>query len=308
MTTLSLTRTVDGTTSDVDANLNNNWTEIEDAVNGSLDSGNLATDSVGSAEIQALAVGTGELADNAVTQAKMGDGAVGTAEILDDNVTVAKILQGSNGALLSSAGGTTAWSAVGAAGEVLVATGSNVEWNPLSSRVLNQTGTLAEIVSSSTQTTIYTFTVPANTMGANGCLQLLMRGDYLNNTGSNQTLGLACLFGGTTWYGDTKTAIATSGSRRAIFLELLIGNKNATGSQAAHGMFHQTSSTGAAVAGVGTLDQTATAPSYFMFNDQVGLSIDTTAAKDFVVQFKHSASSAQLSIRMQYAVLLVHTT
>ena len=77
MTQLSLTRTVNGTTSDVDANLNNNWTELEDVVNDSLDNANIATGA---------------------------------------NVAVAKLAAGSNGQVLTTTGGVPVWTTTAAAG------------------------------------------------------------------------------------------------------------------------------------------------------------------------------------------------
>jgi hypothetical protein len=50
---LSLTRTTDGTVSNVNANLNNNWSALETLLNGNLDASNLAADAVGTSEIAA---------------------------------------------------------------------------------------------------------------------------------------------------------------------------------------------------------------------------------------------------------------
>jgi hypothetical protein len=51
MASISLTRTTDGTTSNANSNLNNNWTTLENAINGNIDASNLAADSVGASEL-----------------------------------------------------------------------------------------------------------------------------------------------------------------------------------------------------------------------------------------------------------------
>jgi hypothetical protein len=43
---LSLTCTTDGTVSNANANLNNNWSALETLLNGNLDATNLAADAV----------------------------------------------------------------------------------------------------------------------------------------------------------------------------------------------------------------------------------------------------------------------
>src|SRR5215211_1811228 len=73
---LSLTRTTDGTVSNANANLNNNWTAIETLLNGNLDATNLAADAVGQSEIAANAVTTAEILDAAVTLAKLASSSV----------------------------------------------------------------------------------------------------------------------------------------------------------------------------------------------------------------------------------------
>jgi len=78
---LSLTRTTDGTVSNANANLNNNWTAIETLLNGNLDATNLAADAVGQSEIAANAVTTAEILDAAVTLAKLASSSVDNSKV-----------------------------------------------------------------------------------------------------------------------------------------------------------------------------------------------------------------------------------
>jgi len=279
---------------------------------------------IGAADIADGSIGTAELADNAVTQAKMADNSVGTAEILDDNVTVAKILQGSDGAVLKSASGTTAWSSVGGNGAVLYNTSSDVAWSDAPAadeilravgsvptwmlapiRVLNQTGTSNDVVSTLSETTLYSFTIPGGTIPANGCVVCTVDGDYLNDTGVNRNLTLKIKLGSTTFYGDLKTAIPASGTRRVVGLQFIFGNRNSVSAQYMKGAFAFTSSSAASVAGIGTLDQAANVV-HFGASDQVA-NEDTATSLLLDVTVQHSASSASLSIRRRYACLTLYT-
>jgi hypothetical protein len=58
LASISLTRTLAGTTSDVNANLNNNWTALENLLNGSIDATNLAAASVGASELTQMGAAT----------------------------------------------------------------------------------------------------------------------------------------------------------------------------------------------------------------------------------------------------------
>jgi hypothetical protein len=57
MGTIALTDTVPGSTSDANANLNNNWSLIEGVVNGNIDAANLANECVGGPELTDDVVG-----------------------------------------------------------------------------------------------------------------------------------------------------------------------------------------------------------------------------------------------------------
>jgi len=74
---------------------------------------------------------------------------------------------------------------------------------------LDRDVTQAEVVDTTVETTVYTFTVPANTLSSNRLLHLILTGDYLNNSGSNKTLTIRVNFGGVACGRRQKDLLAT---------------------------------------------------------------------------------------------------
>lgn len=70
---------------------NTRFSSIVNAINGNLDSSNLADNAVSTNKITNLAVTSAKLATDAVATAKIPDNAVTTVKIADSNVTTAKI-------------------------------------------------------------------------------------------------------------------------------------------------------------------------------------------------------------------------
>ena len=94
---LNVTNTfVDGTVAKA-SEVNANFQDVEDVLNGNVDSDNLATDAVTTAKIK----------DDAVTADKIADDAVLTANIKDANVTSAKLATGAAAGNLDSGDVTT---------------------------------------------------------------------------------------------------------------------------------------------------------------------------------------------------------
>ena len=67
--------------------------------------------------------------------------------------------------------------------------------------ILDRSTSTVDVVSTVTETTIYTFSVPANAMSTNRMLRLTMIGDVLNNDGTNRQFTVRIKFGATTMYG-----------------------------------------------------------------------------------------------------------
>jgi hypothetical protein len=86
------------------------------------------------------------------------------------------------------------------------------------SRVLDRDVTLVEVVNTTTETTVYTFELPANTLGTDRMLRLTLLGDTLHNSGLGPVKTVRVKLGATT----VATCMAThtgdsSGTHRAPF-------------------------------------------------------------------------------------------
>lgn len=149
-----------------------------------------------------------------------------------------------------------------------------------------------DVVSSSADTSLYSVSVPANTLGSSGELEFFLYCDYLNNTGANRTLTLTIKLGSTTLYTDTTTTIATSTGRRAMHLSGRLKN-TATNAQVLSALFGYSSISTAPPTGTGPLDSDS--PVHLML---VGTgAVDTTSTQTFDVRVQHNASDANLSVR-----------
>ncbi len=108
------------------------------------------------------------------------------------------------GDLAVSTGATVQRKAAGANEQSLVADSTQADglkWADRS-RVLDRDVTTAEVVNTTDETTVYSFTVPGGTLGTNRMLRLTLIGDYLNNSGVNgRTIRIRVKYGGTQFAG-----------------------------------------------------------------------------------------------------------
>ena len=110
----------------------------------------------------------------------------------------------------------------------------------------------ASLVNDTTETTMYTYTVPANTLGTNGMIRISYVGELLNNTGGSATLVVRVKLGSTTVF-DSNTILAAtnSSSERSLFGHCWIAAANATNAQVSGGQISlgATSTTGGQAGG-----------------------------------------------------------
>lgn len=78
------------------------------------------------------------------------------------------------------------------------------------SKSLDTNVTPVTISNSLDKTTIYSYTVPANTLGTNGVLDLNLSGTYLNNSGATKTVTVTLEYGGTIMVTTVSAAITPS--------------------------------------------------------------------------------------------------
>jgi hypothetical protein len=167
--------------------------------------------------------------------------------------------------------------------------------------VLARLTTPVDVVNTLTETTLFTYTVPANTLGTTRRLRLELGGDYLNNSGGTLTTSetLRIKFGGTTIWQDDGKLHANSSNRKPWFMRVNITNLGAANSQSLGGWITlggSPSTTGIGEYGDDEIDaQTAIG--------NTGLTIDTTAAADLVVTVQHGQQHANISYRANSGVL-----
>lgn len=166
----------------------------------------------------------------------------------------------------------------------------------------NRTATQLAIVSTASETSIFSFTVNANDLSTNKALHIELFGDYLNNSGAGRTLQLKIKYGATTLFDDVSVSLGASAVRQAWRLSLILANQSSTSSQVLIGRFTLSEDAGAATTGLGDL----TGPDPISATIFGTSAINTALNATFDVTFQHSASNANLEIRRQYAnVVLV---
>lgn len=153
-----------------------------------------------------------------------------------------------------------------------------------------------DVVSTSSKTTLYSFSVPGGMLGTNRGVRVVIIGDYLNDTGSNKNLEVTVAYGSTTMWGDGRT-IGASATRRAFMLDFVMGNRNSASVQHIGGKAQISGAVAGSVAGVG--DWEAGQPHEALFHGSAAENSANTLS--LTVSVTHSASNASLSIRREYA-------
>ena len=166
--------------------------------------------------------------------------------------------------------------------------------------ILNVQVTETDVTNTTSETDLFTYTVPGNTLGTNKALRVQIKADYLNNSGVNATVRFRVYYGATEMYQDLGATMTTDASRHPVLIELWLIPRNATNSQALGGYILQ-GVAGGATTGIGDLgNDEILSDSPLRGNDA---SEDSTASKVLKVTVAHSAASTNLSIRKTYSVV-----
>jgi hypothetical protein len=155
-----------------------------------------------------------------------------------------------------------------------------------------------EIANTVTETTLYTYSVPGGTLSTTKALALNLIGDWINNTGADQTVRLRVKYGATTLHDETTAPLPPSAMRRAWMLNLQLGNTGTASSQFAAISWLL----GNAQAGAVGLGDASVA----MHQNHLGAGSsaeDSTVAQALTVTIELSTASANLSYRRQNAYL-----
>lgn len=87
------------------------------------------------------------------------------------------------------------------------------------------------VASSTAETTIYTVSVPANTLSTNKRLKFSAVLSHINNSGSTAACTVKIKYGGTTFGNVQRTGMTTSTGTRAVLFEAYLRADGATNAQ-----------------------------------------------------------------------------
>lgn len=166
--------------------------------------------------------------------------------------------------------------------------------------VLDREVTQQAVNTTTAETTVFTYTVPANIMSTNRILRFTMGFDYLMNSGT-PIATLRIKFGATTLFAGNTLAFGSSSNRRPGWITLLVFNQDSAAVQAMSGLYVLNSS-GLPTTGFGDISDDE------MDGGGIGpvsgsATEDTTATKDFVVTVQMDVSNPVVEFRKRGAVL-----
>lgn len=155
-------------------------------------------------------------------------------------------------------------------------------------RILDRDVVVNDVNTTTTETTIYTYSVAGGTLGSTKALRLSMLADILNNIGGADNLTLRVKYGATTIFAAVLAAGSTA-ARRGVSLSLTLSALNATNAQIAQGIVLMDSAAGGVTGTAG--DATP------KIGTHAGVAEDSTAAKTLAVTVEWASSSASASFR-----------
>lgn len=252
-----------------------NYNALQTLLNGNLDSFNLATSSVGTDELAALAVTNAKIANSTiVASAKLS--ATGTK----DSTTFLR--------------GDDTWAIPGATTFYRKVTEKDV------------TNTVAE-----TDLLNGDITIGAGVMSTNKTARVSLIGDIRHNSGVTGTATVRIKLGGTTLYADD-IRFDDDADRRPFVMRFEITNLGAANSNFLAGTFF-VGSAEAATTGIGNLEAgvaatgttSATASRIAAFASNGATSVDTSAAVALVVTIQWSAAHANTSWKLRSGLVEV---
>lgn len=264
-----------------------------------------ATATTGAAAMNATA-GAANISAATTSTIATGTGASVTTTAADTTAVLTLTSGGANGAATSVHAGTrdpegnvTANTGAiyrrntGTAGEgYLKASGAgNTGWQRIGNwSIIDRATTDLTVNGTAAETTIYSFSVPAGALGANGVLAVWLTGTFVT-TALSASYTLRFYFGGVEIYEDASPSITLSAVLRAWNYDVCLFNRNATNSQRGGGVC-TISGGGTAATGVGSFGNTSPGNTPIIFGASA---IDTTAAQTFAVTTQHSGASAGIT-------------
>lgn len=165
--------------------------------------------------------------------------------------------------------------------------------------LLNADVTVAQVVNTVTETTMYTYTVPGNTLGTTKMLRISALMDAENDTGSDRTITVRVKYGGTVFAGVAHTISSTATGRQAGMINALLVAANSASAQYGGGSVGFNGGSAAQNTSASPPDLTKVGDEGLTLNP--GLAIDSTSDQALIITIELSAASASLDAKV-YAV------
>jgi hypothetical protein len=164
-----------------------------------------------------------------VANGSTGNSSYGIGDLLYASApgVLSKLGVGSTGQILGISGGLPAWIANPGGGSSGVNT---INY----SKSLNTDPNPVAVSNTVTETTIYSFSITANTLGTDKILQGVIQGTYLNNSAATRTVRVRIKYGATTILDKTSAAIGFNAAPGTFFINYFIGNQGSASVQEAY--------------------------------------------------------------------------
>lgn len=165
-------------------------------------------------------------------------------------------------------------------------------------RILYCSGVDVGFDTTAAEQTLFSRTIPGNTMGTNGCINSRSSGYILQNQATGTDFTLRIKFGGTTLYQDNiATALAQSATPLPWTLDFDLFNINSASSNRMSGFFAMNDTSVSPTTGRGDItDDEIQAWGPFR---QTGSSIDTTTDQTLAVTIQMSVSNVNVAIHQE---------
>jgi len=234
-----------------------------------------------------------------LAQVSVADGAssITNANITDERAygdEFHSLAQAAGDLVYGSASGRVARLPVGSASQVLTVSGGLPVWAGLSAEsLLYDATTTVDVVSTTTETNLWSQSVPASTFAAGDHLRLLLHGDWLYNNNAGDTLTVRCKYGSTTILTTTATTLGVLRSYRVPWvmqLEMVV--QGASDIEVAGEWWYSNPTTAGQFGG--------TSSQYF---GHASIAENTATTLTMAVTAQWSASSANNSCRLHQAAL-----
>jgi hypothetical protein len=155
------------------------------------------------------------------------------------------------------------------------------------------------INTTSAETNLYALALAAGLLGTTKKIRVTLRGNILANSGTPTFTFRIKLLGATTLWGDVTPGLGAMAGRGSWSMDFVLGNLNATNSQALQGSFMASNRAAAAsIAGIGDIGATGLLSSAFGGTSAE----DTTAATILAVTVQMSVSHVNVEIVRQIAL------